>query len=214
MNKDFLKQVLAGEKELLRKDAVAFIEVPHYDELSVKALWPQLAGDESVAKFFPDKFAEGKGPGREYFFNVVNTVLPDFLKQMLDHANKQRMTAEGEKGQAESIQISQFWEEQLKAMPYLSRKCHRSTSFSFFLSFRESWQDAAFTEGAAQADPERSQAQKNLHSRHLRAVQRLEVEGTGAEAVIAGSILDAATEQPSTNAGARQHPATPRGRCD
>ena len=46
MNKDFLKQVLAGEKELLRKDAVAFIEVPHYDELSVKALRLQLAGDE------------------------------------------------------------------------------------------------------------------------------------------------------------------------
>ena len=40
---------------------------------------------------------------------------------MIDHANKQRMTAEGEAGQRESIKISQFWEEQLKAMPYISR---------------------------------------------------------------------------------------------
>ena len=40
MNIDFLKQVLAGEKELLRKEGVSFIEIPHYDELSVKALWP------------------------------------------------------------------------------------------------------------------------------------------------------------------------------
>ena len=32
------------------------------------------------------------------------------------------MSAEGEIGQKESIKISQFWEEQLKAMPYLSSK--------------------------------------------------------------------------------------------
>ena len=65
-----------------------FIQVPHYDELSVKALWPQFAGDEDVAKYFPDHFAVGKGPGREYFFNIINTVQPDFLKQIVDHANK------------------------------------------------------------------------------------------------------------------------------
>ena len=46
VNKDFPKQVFAGEKMLLKKKAVTTIEVPHYDELSVKALWPQLAGDE------------------------------------------------------------------------------------------------------------------------------------------------------------------------
>ena len=88
LNKDFLKQVLAGEKELLRKDDVAYIEVPHYDELSVKQLWPQFAGDAEVTKYFPDKFPPGKGPGRDYFFNVVNTVQPDYLKQLLVHANK------------------------------------------------------------------------------------------------------------------------------
>ena len=59
-----------------------------YEELSVKALWPQMAEDPEVAKYFPNDFAAGKGPGRDYFFNVVNTIMPDFLKQMMDHANK------------------------------------------------------------------------------------------------------------------------------
>ena len=88
INKDFLKQVLAEEKQLLRKSEVSFIEVPRYEELSVKALWPQVSDDDDVAKYFPDGFRVGKGPGREYFFNVLNTVLPDFLKRMVDHANK------------------------------------------------------------------------------------------------------------------------------
>ena len=39
-NKDFLRQVLAEEKGLLEINRVTFINVPHYDEVSVKRLWP------------------------------------------------------------------------------------------------------------------------------------------------------------------------------
>ena len=126
-----MKQILAEEKQLLKKSEVVFTQVPQYEELSVKALWPQVQGDEGMAKYFPDQYAVGKGPGRDYFFNVLNTVQPDFLKQMVDHANKQRMSAEGVVGQREAIQISQFWEEQLKAMPYLSSKYLLITRFNF-----------------------------------------------------------------------------------
>jgi len=77
--------------------------VPHYDELAVKNIWPQFANDDQMKKYFPDVFPEGKGPPREYFYNVLNTVHPDFLNQMLNHANKQRNTVEGEAGQRESI---------------------------------------------------------------------------------------------------------------
>ena len=39
-NKDFLRQVLAEEKELMEINNVRFINVPHFDEISVKRLWP------------------------------------------------------------------------------------------------------------------------------------------------------------------------------
>ena len=117
-----MKQILAEEKQLLKKSEVVFIQVPQYEELSIKALWPQVQGDEDMSKYFPEQYAVGKGPGREYFFNVVHTVQGDFLEQLLEHANAQRMTTAGEKGQLESIKITEYWEEQLKDMPYLSRK--------------------------------------------------------------------------------------------
>ena len=72
--------------------------------------------------YFPDVYPKGKSAPREYFFNILNTLHPDYLQQVMAHANKQRMTAEGEGMKKESIQISQFWEEQLKAMPYLTCK--------------------------------------------------------------------------------------------
>jgi len=42
MNKDFLKEVLAEDKDLLRLDQVARINVPLYDELSVGNIWPMM----------------------------------------------------------------------------------------------------------------------------------------------------------------------------
>ena len=64
-----------------------YIEVPHYDELAVKNIWPQFVKDEKLSSYFPDAFAKNRGPAREYFFNVLNTVHPDYLGQLMTHAN-------------------------------------------------------------------------------------------------------------------------------
>ena len=79
INKDFMKAVLAGQKDLLKKDQVKEITVPKYDELSVKALWPTFKDDPDFTCYFPEKFAEDRFPSREFFFNVLNTVHGDYL---------------------------------------------------------------------------------------------------------------------------------------
>ena len=72
--------------------------------------------------YFPDKFPVGKGPPRQYFFDILNTVYPDYLKRVMSHANDQRMAASSQNMKEQSIEISQFWEEELRSMPYLSCK--------------------------------------------------------------------------------------------
>ena len=96
VNKDFLKDVFVGKKQLLMKQQVSYIAVPHYDEISVKALWPDVKKDGEFMQYFPSEYPKGRGPPREYFYNVLNTVRPDYLKQVLHHANEQRMAAGGE----------------------------------------------------------------------------------------------------------------------
>ena len=122
VTKDFLKQVFAEEKQLLRKAAIKAVEVPRYDELSVKKLWPSMSKDAKLMQFFPNDFAESRGPSRDYFFDILNTLYPDYMVKIMAHANKERHSATGEGMKNESIAISQSWQEQLKAMPYLSRK--------------------------------------------------------------------------------------------
>ena len=46
MNKDFLKEVFAEDKELLELKEVRWINVPLFDELSVINIWPMTKEDK------------------------------------------------------------------------------------------------------------------------------------------------------------------------
>ena len=84
--------------------------------------------------YFPDNFAENKGPSRTYFFDILNTLYPKYLAQIMSHANKQRHMATGEAMADQQIKITESWQEQLQSMPYLSRKS-RPTLLSLTLLF-------------------------------------------------------------------------------
>ena len=58
---------------------------------------------------------------------------PEYLAKVMMHANEQRMAAFGEGQQSQTIKISQYWEEQLKAMPYLSCKYLSSSKVPIFV---------------------------------------------------------------------------------
>ena len=47
-----------------------------------------MQGNKEFQKYFPDKYAKGKGPNREYFFNLLATLEPDYLWKIMEHANK------------------------------------------------------------------------------------------------------------------------------
>lgn len=56
VNKDFLKDILASKKKLLKKDDVKFISLPNYKEVTVKTLWPHFKHDPNFSVHFPAKF--------------------------------------------------------------------------------------------------------------------------------------------------------------
>lgn len=70
--------------------------MPHYDELSVFRLWPEMKNDSEFMKYFPSKFPKGRLPDRNYFFNILNTVMEAYVEQIMSHANKARTSATNE----------------------------------------------------------------------------------------------------------------------
>ena len=64
------------------------INVPLYDELSVKKFYPMAQTDKKVMRYLPDPRPDGRLPDRTYFFNILNTVHPEYMKKVIEHANE------------------------------------------------------------------------------------------------------------------------------
>jgi hypothetical protein len=58
-------------------------------------------------RHFPDEMPKGRLPSREYFFNVMNTGMGEYLQSLIRHANEQRNSANGEALQKETILVSE-----------------------------------------------------------------------------------------------------------
>ena len=83
---------------MLKVSEVKTVNVPHFDEISVKNIFPRFKDDARVMQFMPSSVGPGKLPDRSFFFNILNTVHPEFVDGAIKHANKQRY----ESGQAEN----------------------------------------------------------------------------------------------------------------
>ena len=72
--KDYAKDIFAEKKALIKKVHVQFIDVPKYDELSVKNLYEKLIKLDGMERYFPAKYPKGRQCDRDYMFNVANTL--------------------------------------------------------------------------------------------------------------------------------------------
>ena len=87
---------MGERKDLLPMARVRTVNVPLYDELSVRKFYPMFQGDEEVMKYLPDPTPDMRVPDRTYFFNIMNTLKPEYMKKVIAHANNLRMSAQAE----------------------------------------------------------------------------------------------------------------------
>ena len=63
--------------------------VPKYEELSVKNLYEDALNDPEVGSFLPDlAMNSNRLPERDFFFGILGTIKPDYLKQIINDAHK------------------------------------------------------------------------------------------------------------------------------
>ena len=79
LNRTYMKAILKGDKVLIPLNLVKFINIPKYDELSVRKIMDLIKGDLHVLKHLPDDYQKKRTISREWFFNVINSVHPEFL---------------------------------------------------------------------------------------------------------------------------------------
>ena len=129
VNKDYIRQILTEEKEFLPLKSVKHVNMPMYDELAVKNMWPHCRDIPGIMRHFPDKLPKGRLPDREYFWNVMNTLNEEHVGNLIRHANGQRNTTTGFKHEEEQIAVSEKMIGLLNEQPYISRKCSLLSNF-------------------------------------------------------------------------------------
>ena len=67
----------------MKKAEVKHVDIPHYEELSVKNIFPMMKDNKNFMQYFPSKYSKGKAPNRDYFFNLMATLEPDYLWQII-----------------------------------------------------------------------------------------------------------------------------------
>ena len=122
VTKDFIRQVLAEEKVFLKLAELKQVAVPKYDECSVKNMWPMVTEAPELMRHFPDRLPQGKLPDREYFFNILMSVHPDYTQEMVAHANSLRFRSGQAQDQAEQIKVTEGMWDELNSMPFFSCK--------------------------------------------------------------------------------------------
>ena len=109
ITKDFLKSVFSEQRKLLKLADLRKISVPKYRELSVNNLWPIIRNDFEVWIYFPNDLPAGREPDREYTFNVLNTIRPEFVSNMITHAMKQRNGTTEQSDHQHDIFVTSKW---------------------------------------------------------------------------------------------------------
>ena len=88
----------------------------------MKALYPQAIADEKVKRFLPDSTQKSKPLDRQFFFNILNSVYPKFVKELVEHASKQRHQPEQDETKKDYILISDDWYKKFMQHPFISSK--------------------------------------------------------------------------------------------
>ena len=119
----FMRDVLADKKLHLKQNEVIRLDIPAYQELSVKNLYEDAMKDPVLTKYLPTKEQlSNKLPEREFFFGILCTLRKQYMTDIIYDASGKRFKASDDDPKRLGIAITDGWFEELNKHPYHSSK--------------------------------------------------------------------------------------------
>ena len=86
-----------------------------------KNLYNDAMKDELVKDYLPElEQNSNRIPERDFFFGILNSLRPEYLKKIIEDANKVRYQADPNAPQKDFILIDDDWYKELIKFPYFS----------------------------------------------------------------------------------------------
>jgi len=123
----FLGEVITGKKRVLKKKDVPRLSAPHWQELSLKEIWPKVSQDKELLLYFPrESKLDMRPPDRTFFWGVMQTIRADFCEVLIGEAKAKRNQAISTVPKSNTILnigITNEWANLLLEKPFVSSKC-------------------------------------------------------------------------------------------
>ena len=120
----FMRDIFSEKKLHLKQNEVIRLDIPAYQEISVKNLYEDALKDPVLSKYLPTKEqVSNKLPEREFFFGVLCTMRKQYMQDILEEANKKRFRISDDDPKKQGIAITEGWLQELMKHPYHSSKC-------------------------------------------------------------------------------------------
>ena len=88
-----MRDILSDKKLHLKQNEINHMEVPAYQEISVKNLYDDAMQDELLSKYLPSKEQlSGRLPERDFFFGILSTLRGQYMKDIIADSHKKRYT--------------------------------------------------------------------------------------------------------------------------
>lgn len=106
----FLRDILSEKKLHLKQNEVIRLEVPAYQEISVKNLYDDAMRDPVLSKYLPSKEQlSNKLPERDFFFGVMCTLKKQYMQDIIADAQSKRFKVSDEDPKKQGIAITEGW---------------------------------------------------------------------------------------------------------
>jgi len=103
----FLKAILSGAKDAIKRDQVPNCTIPNYPEISVVKLYPEAMQDPLTAKYLPNvPEHQPKLPERDFFFGILSAIQPHYVEKIIVDAERRRLKEGGSEEKKEAIEVS------------------------------------------------------------------------------------------------------------
>ena len=92
----FLQQILQGKKKCLHQRDVPNWQIPHWPQLTVKIIFPQIfEKSPEVVDYLPDQEDSYNGlPPRDFFFAILSAIRPKEMEDLVRRAADYRVPQE------------------------------------------------------------------------------------------------------------------------
>jgi hypothetical protein len=86
-NLSFMRDILSDKKLHLKQNEVIRLDIPAYQEISVKNLYEDAMKDAVLSKYLPNKDQlSNKLPEKEFFFGVLCTLRKQYMQDIIEEA--------------------------------------------------------------------------------------------------------------------------------